>query len=154
MLIFLFMVGALAKFNCTVLADCSKHGVCAGVSCICDNGFSTHPEYAVPQCNQRRKSRTVAALFSASLLQFGVARFYLGYNTIASGQIIFYSFGLCIIALVSTLLGMIYGGIATSEPVLGYGVFTWFVTAVVWWCYELMIISDGTLKDSNGLELL
>lgn len=147
----LILIVAFAQgFNCSC-----NHGVCdaTGLSCVCDEGYVTFPDDAVPQCDQKRKSRLIAAILSGFLAEVGAARFYLGYNAYAAGQIIYYVLGLFCIAILAYAAGICMDGISTSNAVMMIGTFLWISFGFVWWAVELVFILDGTVKDANGSGL-
>mmetsp|Transcript_62473 Transcript_62473/g.99311 ORF Transcript_62473/g.99311 Transcript_62473/m.99311 type:complete len:191 (+) Transcript_62473:105-677(+) len=168
---------AISSAQCRPEIECSARGVCVDSgnndtwSCICDEGWTTHP---VPNsttidavyCNYERKQQLVAFLLSFFVGLFAAGRFYIGQYLTAGLKIGLNiglgCFGMCCISCVTgvsafssgrsnrtpdTCCGKFMAGVGCCYVFLvTLGIFAWLIAD--WVLFGLNKIPDG-----NGVDL-
>lgn len=138
---------------------CSGHGECVdintvGPECSCNSG------YAGSDCNYQLKSKKLAIILSASLGYFGADRLYLGYETLWIVKMTLGFIGIIcgIILLVLACIGIFKREenknccveILVCSAVIVVGS---FLTILIWYFVDLILIITDKLKDSNNYPL-
>jgi hypothetical protein len=143
--------------NCitgTVTSACSYHGVCSGnYTCVCNTGYITFPSSSINGCNYKQKSQLTAFLLQFFLGEIcGAGEFYLGNNDIGAGQIVYFWGNTIFIILMICTLTNFY-----KENEIMSTIYIWRILSgiglIIWWIYELVVISNGIRHDGNDAPL-
>ena len=154
-------------FNCTGCESCSYNGICINnTMCYCKDGYTTFNPTTNVQCNYKQVNRLNTLMIEMFLFAGGGGHWYLKNTMHAVGNIIYFFGGLILIYILSKYITLTYVQLYytfrgrlliersnTIKYVRDDLIIIWFIGLVVYWLYEIIMISTGKMTDGNGVHI-
>jgi len=133
-------------------STCSRHGICHGDVCQCDNDYASEEGLAT-QCTYKRKSQLAALLLHIFLGQFGAGEFYIGHIGYGTGQLILGLIGFILPCCVTCAFKVSVTGQLGFMTCIICLVLCASLATLGWWIADIVLFAMNQNLDVNGFAL-